>query len=1204
MPDATITSTASTFGTITGTFAADQSTVTGTITGTVAGTLTGSVGVPGPAGPGVPAGGTAGQYLQKTTTGVDYATDWVTLNLSAYAPLNSPAFTGDPTAPTAALGDNDTSLATTAFVQQELASGVAVAKNLEVYVRNQTGSTIPAGSIVYISGATGNRPLITLAQANNDANSAQTMGFTKTAIANNGFGFVIVRGELENIDTSALTEGAQLYLSPTVAGTWTTTKPSAPQHLVYVGIVVRAHPTQGIILVAVQNGYELNELHDVAITSPTNGQVLKYNSSTNLWVNDTDVGGVAWGGITGTLSSQTDLQTALDGKYSTSNPAGYITSSALSPYLLSSTAASTYYLQTNPAGYITSAALTGYATESFVTSQGYITSAALTPYLTKADNLGSLTNFSTARDNLGLGTLSGPTFASLTIQGSGANVANLTPTSLSLTHATSGTFTIQPSVGITFPDATVQTTAYTGAAPGYITSVSSPLSVSSGNLTIDLSAYLTSATAASTYQTLAGMSSYLTTASAASTYLTQSNAASTYQTLSGMSSYLTTSSAASTYQTIAGMSSYLTTSTAASTYALKTDGALKGNFTLDGTAASPNSDGSILIGSSSTGYSYLNLQAGVIQGVTYSGGNKSFTLNGLEGLKLFSSGQGVRFPDATTQTTAYPGPSGFLLKADNLSGLASTSTARTNLGLGTMATATAADYSTTTVANGLYYPLSSNPAGYLTSAPVTSVAGKTGAVTLVVGDVSGAAALAGATFTGLVGTVASATTGAGLNIPHGAAPTTPVNGDVWTTTSGLFMRQNGVTKQYVDFDTSQTINGNKTFSNATSTFGSSTATGTISLASGATISGSTKTVNIGTAGVAGSTTNITAGPVLGASTITIGATTAASTLNLATGATLTATTKAVNIGTAGVAGSTTNIAIGSTTGTSTTTLNGTVNATTASPGTNTTQIATTAFVTAAVPAFATEAEIYSPSITNKVISPFDAVRMITNRALFDTMASTGSFNTSGTGAEAYKATNDRLIGLGTPNAGIAGHGQHMFDTTAGSWGILASKRGSLQYSQDWSKKVFASGTAMFYAIGDSATTTRVMIGGRAAYGTGSPTKESIGWKLVGGGSNALVLVTYGFNGTSSVVTETTSSFTPVLNQAFDWFLYHEPNVSTPSLSKCYLYVNDTLVATGVNSPSTATVNFNYFLQGCESTGSHATRMAYWAFPTKIWWSRS
>ena len=205
--------------------------------------------------------------------------------IRGFAPKASPAFTGNPTAPTAALADNDTSIATTAFVQQELASGTANARNLEVYVRNQTGSTIPIGSIVYINGATGNRPTVTLAQANNDANSAQTIGFTKTAIANNGFGFVIVRGELEGLNTNSLTEGVQLYLSPTTAGTWTTTKPSAPQHLVYVGIVIRAHPTLGVILVSVQNGYELNEIHDVALASEANLDLLTYESSTDLWKN-------------------------------------------------------------------------------------------------------------------------------------------------------------------------------------------------------------------------------------------------------------------------------------------------------------------------------------------------------------------------------------------------------------------------------------------------------------------------------------------------------------------------------------------------------------------------------------------------------------------------------------------------------------------------------------------------------------------------------------------------------------------------------------------------------------------------------------------------------------------------------------------------------------------------------------------------------
>ncbi len=147
MPDAIITSTASTFGTITGTFAADQSTITGTVTGIITGTLDGSVGVPGV---GVPDGGTTGQVLQKATN-TSYDTVWATPSggtwgsitgtlsnqtdlqtaLNLKAPLASPSLTGVPTAPTAATLTSTTQLATTAFVQQELLSGTANAKNLD-----------------------------------------------------------------------------------------------------------------------------------------------------------------------------------------------------------------------------------------------------------------------------------------------------------------------------------------------------------------------------------------------------------------------------------------------------------------------------------------------------------------------------------------------------------------------------------------------------------------------------------------------------------------------------------------------------------------------------------------------------------------------------------------------------------------------------------------------------------------------------------------------------------------------------------------------------------------------------------------------------------------------------------------------------------------------------------------------------------------
>ena len=76
----------------------------------------------------------------------------------------------------------------------------------------------------------------------------------------------------------------------------------------------------------------------------------------------------------------------------------------------------------------------------------------------------------------------------------------------------------------------------------------------------------------------------------------------------------------------------------------------------------------------------------------------------------------------------------------------------------------------------------------------------------------------------------------------------------------------------VDAQTTQTINATKTFSNVNNTFGSATGTGTIGLASGATTTGLTKTVNIGTGGLSGSTTNITVGSANGSTTTMLGST--------------------------------------------------------------------------------------------------------------------------------------------------------------------------------------------------------------------------------------------------------------------------------------------------------------------------------------------
>lgn len=162
------------------------------------------------------------------------------------------------------------------------------AERIQIVVRNSTGSTLTKGQIVYLSGATGNRPNAVLAQANTEATSSKTIGMVIANIANNADGQIVVNGTLHDLDTSAFTEGDMLWLSATTAGgVVANTPPAEPNHSVFIGYVARAHPTLGRVVLAIQNGYELNELHGVEITSPANGQTLIYNSASGLWVNST-----------------------------------------------------------------------------------------------------------------------------------------------------------------------------------------------------------------------------------------------------------------------------------------------------------------------------------------------------------------------------------------------------------------------------------------------------------------------------------------------------------------------------------------------------------------------------------------------------------------------------------------------------------------------------------------------------------------------------------------------------------------------------------------------------------------------------------------------------------------------------------------------------------------------------------------------------
>ena len=202
-------------------------------------------------------------------------------------------------------------------------------------------------------GAQGQRLAVVLAQATSDLNSATTLGIVTETIANNQEGYITNSGNINGINTTGALQGETwvdgdiLYLSPTVAGGITNIKPHAPNHMVVLGYVVYAHQNNGKIFVKVDNGYELDELHNININtgSLTSGDLLVYNSGSGYWTNTKQLTGSY--GLTGSLNinGYSIITSNLTGSFvvnsqTSSFVLNSVTSSMLSPYVLTSVTSS------------------------------------------------------------------------------------------------------------------------------------------------------------------------------------------------------------------------------------------------------------------------------------------------------------------------------------------------------------------------------------------------------------------------------------------------------------------------------------------------------------------------------------------------------------------------------------------------------------------------------------------------------------------------------------------------------------------------------------------------------------------------------------------------------------------------------------------------------------------------------------------------
>lgn len=171
------------------------------------------------------------------------------------------------------------------------------ASTVKHLVKNGYDGTINKGQAVYVIGSTGNdgtNMLVDRASNDIEMTSSKTMGLLETSLGKNGIGYVITEGLLAGLNTNSANVGDPVWLGTNgnlIYGL--SNKPVAPAHLVFIGIVTRKNQNNGEIFVKVQNGFEMEELHNLVLTGKATGDMIKWDGT--KWVN--------FKGVSGTFTS-------------------------------------------------------------------------------------------------------------------------------------------------------------------------------------------------------------------------------------------------------------------------------------------------------------------------------------------------------------------------------------------------------------------------------------------------------------------------------------------------------------------------------------------------------------------------------------------------------------------------------------------------------------------------------------------------------------------------------------------------------------------------------------------------------------------------------------------------------------------------------------------------------------------------------------
>jgi len=250
------------------------------------------------------------------------------------------------TAPTLAVGQlawNSTDQ--TLDIQTTVDTTLQVGQEQVMLVENKSGATIANGKVVYVSGTTGGSGKLSVGLAAASSTNSETafiIGVATQEIPDNSSGFVTTFGKVNGIPlpTAQFNDGDIAYLGDT-PGELRNYKPGKPSHGSFqMGRVIRAHDTNGILFVTIRGSVDSTELHDVASSLPSDGQVLVWNNASSMYIpnNVSAISGIDNYATTGSLAAYETTAYARN-TYETTGYARntYATTASLQSYVLTST---------------------------------------------------------------------------------------------------------------------------------------------------------------------------------------------------------------------------------------------------------------------------------------------------------------------------------------------------------------------------------------------------------------------------------------------------------------------------------------------------------------------------------------------------------------------------------------------------------------------------------------------------------------------------------------------------------------------------------------------------------------------------------------------------------------------------------------------------------------------------------------------------